>query len=140
MMTHTINIARHCRCLVVGSLLSFGLVSGVSYAAESSGSSSQMVMLEPEGILLNRTRSMLGQEFFMKFSNEWVSVPAGRTVNVVVTEEYSPRRGTAVIIFVEEKQAFRVPLSPRKPVDEARVKAAKNAAARAIRGAKNTVW
>ncbi len=86
-----------------------------------------------QGVLLDRTHSMKGQEFFSKFSLEWNQVPQSKNVNVTVSEGYSPRKGTSVTIFVEEKQVFQIPLIPRKPVDAARVTAAKNAAAQAAR-------
>lgn len=91
-----------------------------------------------QGILLDKTSSMQGQEFFSKFSLKWNQISLSKRVNVTVTEAHSPRKGRSVAVYVEENLVFQVPLTPRKPVDESRVDAAKNAAARAARSPRKT--
>jgi curli production assembly/transport component CsgE len=63
--------------------------------------------VELEGILVDRTITHLGHEFYQYFSNAWIAQGGTERYNLVVNERPSARWGSLIWIEHEHRQVYR---------------------------------
>jgi curli production assembly/transport component CsgE len=66
-----------------------------------------------EGLLIDQTRSRIGQEFYQDFVSFWVAPPGAKHYNLVIGEQSEPRYGSWVFIEINDNLVYRTPLRPR---------------------------
>lgn len=63
-------------------------------------------------MIIDRTRTKVGQDFFRLFSNFWEPLE-GEDFTIVITEEFHPRFGNTVVVAVNKAEVYRSRLASR---------------------------
>ena len=75
--------------------------------------------IEISGLLLDRTLSRSGKEFYHKFSLLWQDMPSTTGINVVIKEAVVPRAGTKLFVEVNSKAIYATYMGRRiEPVED----------------------
>lgn len=69
--------------------------------------------LELNGLIIDQTRTRIGQEIYRQFSNHWGSVRVNFPFNISIREIPDARWGSIVAIEVNGRTAYRNILRPR---------------------------
>ena len=59
--------------------------------------------LEIDGLLLNKSISRFGYQFYSEFSNYWRELPSTAGFNVEIKETVIPRAGTKLVLIINQK-------------------------------------
>lgn len=62
--------------------------------------------LEISGLIIDRTRTKVGQDFFRLFSSLWEPLD-GEDFTIVIAEEFHPRFGNTVVVVVNGAEVYR---------------------------------
>ena len=75
--------------------------------------------IEISGLLLDRTLSRSGKEFYHKYSLLWQDMPSTTGINVVIKEAVVPRAGTKLFVEVNSKAIYTTYMGRRiEPVKD----------------------
>tara|TARA_R110000744_G_scaffold211571_2_gene330687 strand:- start:3620 stop:4018 length:399 start_codon:yes stop_codon:yes gene_type:complete len=89
--------------------------SGATHAADE---------LEIDGLLLDRSISRFGHQFYYEFSNYWRDLPSTAGFNIEIKETVIPKAGTQLSLIMNNQLVYATYLGRRlEPLDE-RVKQA----------------
>ena len=69
--------------------------------------------LEIEGLVLDRTRTKLGSDFYDIFYSRWDPPAEIKGFNITITEKPIPRMGTLIQVDINSKVVYRQRLTPR---------------------------
>lgn len=113
------NTALYVAVLAVGCALHLCTVG--TACAQDNGND-----LEIEGIITDRTLTLIGHAFFVHFSTTWRDTAQAQTrsVNLTVTEKPSARSGSLIQVWRNQQSIFRTFLPPRQIVIQPVVSAA----------------
>ncbi|MEZ7276527.1 curli production assembly/transport protein CsgE [Pseudoalteromonas sp. 68 DY56-GL68] len=85
---------------------------------------SQAKELEIDGLVLDRSISRLGHQFYFEFANLWRDLPSTAGFNIEIKETVLPRAGTRLVLRMNNQIVYVTYLGRRlEPLDE-RVKQA----------------
>ncbi|MBH0079355.1 curli production assembly/transport protein CsgE [Pseudoalteromonas sp. NZS11] len=92
-------------------LLTFSLLlMPASYAAEE---------LEIDGLLLDRSISRFGHQFYFEFSNYWRDLPSTAGFNIEIKETVIPKAGTKLSLIMNNQLVYATYLGRRlEPLNE----------------------
>ncbi|MBH0062995.1 curli production assembly/transport protein CsgE [Pseudoalteromonas sp. NZS71] len=86
------------------------LLMPVSYAAEE---------LEIDGLLLDRSISRFGHQFYFEFSNYWRDLPSTAGFNIEIKETVIPKAGTKLSLIMNNQLVYATYLGRRlEPLNE----------------------
>jgi len=88
-----------------GTLLFLLLVTGIAGA--------QFEDPDISGLLINNTRTRIGQEFYRQFCAGWGEVHTRFSFNINIREIPDARWGSMLVVEINDRQAFRKILGPR---------------------------
>ena len=75
--------------------------------------------LEIDGLLLNKSISRFGYQFYSEFSNYWRELPSTAGFNVEIKETVIPRAGTKLVLIMNHKIIYATHLGRKlEPLDE----------------------
>jgi curli production assembly/transport component CsgE len=74
--------------------------------------------LEINGLVINETRSKVGDQFFNIFYQHWDAPRNAPNFMLKITERPMPSMGTLVTVFIDNTPVFRSKLQPRRSVIE----------------------
>jgi curli production assembly/transport component CsgE len=75
--------------------------------------------VEIGGLLLDNTKSRLGQDFYFKFSQLWHDIPNTQGINVQIIEQIVPRAGTKLSLVLNSRVIYVTHFGRRQsPVKE----------------------
>ncbi|CAD2223923.1 Curli production assembly/transport component [Pseudoalteromonas sp. 3J6] len=75
--------------------------------------------LEIDGLLLNKSISRFGYQFYSEFSNYWREFPSTAGFNVEIKETVIPRAGTKLVLIMNNKIIYATHLGRKlEPLDE----------------------
>ena len=107
------------------------LVGGLIFLVLLAGNAgSQLDEPDLSGLLINGTRTHMGQDFYRRFCALWGDVKSGYPYNITIREIPDARWGSLVIVQINELQAYRKILGPRTLETEQEAKRAVAAARR----------
>ena len=91
------------------------------------------------GLVIDQTRSRVGQEFYENFYRKWMSLPASFRdgYNIVVGEFYNPKYGFVLSVKVDGTLVYQSFTMPRSEEIEERAKEAIGAVIDYIIGVQN---
>jgi|GEM_PF-6611518 len=69
--------------------------------------------LEIEGLVLDKTRTKLGRDFYDVFYSRWNPPEEIQGFNVTISEKPLPRMGTMVTVEINSRAVYRQRLTPR---------------------------
>ncbi len=69
--------------------------------------------VEIPGLVVDRTRSPIGEQFFRIFNQDWNPPSKGETHNITIEEKPLPGLGALVLVKVDESYVFKKFLQPR---------------------------
>lgn len=78
------------------AMSSFFFISNVSASEEEIGN-----------IVIQRTMTLVGHEFYREFAAAWVPPPGGETFNICVQEKADARWGSLITIHVDDRLVYR---------------------------------
>lgn len=67
---------------------------------------SQADEIELGGMVLDRTISRFGKDFFFYYTSYWRDIPSTNGITVVVNEQVYPQAGTHLWVEMEQKKIF----------------------------------
>jgi curli production assembly/transport component CsgE len=67
---------------------------------------------EIEDLIIDQTRSRIGQEFYQDFVSAWEAPPGVKDYNIVIGEQNDPRSGSWVLIEVNDNLIYRALAKP----------------------------
>jgi len=75
--------------------------------------------LEIDGLLLDRSISRFGHQFYYKFSNYWRDLPSTAGFNIEIKETVLPKAGTKLSLIMNNQLIYATYLGRRlEPLDE----------------------
>jgi curli production assembly/transport component CsgE len=74
--------------------------------------------LEIDGLVINETRSKMGDQFFNIFYQNWEAPQDSPNFMLKITERPLPSMGTMVTVHIDNKPVFRSKLQPRNNIIE----------------------
>ena len=87
---------------------------GASFSSQANGED-----IEISGLLLDRTLSRSGKEFYHTYSLLWQDMPSTTGINVVIKEAVVPRAGTKLFVEVNSKAIYATYMGRRiEPVKD----------------------
>lgn len=78
------------------AMSSFSIVSNVSASEDEIGN-----------IVIQRTMTLVGHEFYREFAAAWIPPPGGETFNICVQEKADARWGSLITILVDDRLVYR---------------------------------
>ena len=72
--------------------------------------------LEIDGLLLNKSISRFGYQFYSEFSNYWRELPSTAGFNVEIKETVIPRAGTKLVLIMNHKIIYATHLGRKLAV------------------------
>lgn len=94
-------------------LLMFMAPAGYCQEGEENGTPDRGSEVEIEGLVVNQTRSRLGNDFFRYFSSYWLPPQGINGYNIFISDKVHPRFGTWVFIAVNDVTIGRERLESR---------------------------
>lgn len=70
-------------------------------------------VLELGGLVINKTKTKMGSEFFYAFNDNWKHPEEAGNFMLEITEQPSPSMGTIIVVRVDNRVVFKTRLSPR---------------------------
>ncbi|WP_404343718.1 curli production assembly/transport protein CsgE [Pseudoalteromonas mariniglutinosa] len=75
--------------------------------------------LEIDGLVLDRSISRFGQQFYFNFANLWRDLPSTAGFNIEIKETVLPRAGTRLVLIMNNHTVYVTYLGRRlEPIDE----------------------
>lgn len=68
--------------------------------------------IEMVGLVIDHTRSRIGNEFYQDFVTFWEVPPGVKDYNIVISEQNEPRYGSWVAIEINDNLVYRALLKP----------------------------
>ena len=97
-------------CITALSLLFLTTFTALSQGAEE---------LEIDGLVLDRSISRFGHQFYFEFSNLWRDLPSTAGFNIEIKETVLPRAGTQLTLVMNNQIVYITYLGRRlEPIDE----------------------
>lgn len=88
--------------------------------------------IEINGLILDRTITLSGHDFYKKFSSLWLATNMSQSANLVVTEKPSARWGSLIMISSQQKMLYRTAIRPGKPLKDSDIKYAASTVSQSI--------
>ncbi|WP_405630302.1 curli production assembly/transport protein CsgE [Pseudoalteromonas sp. Ld20] len=96
-------------------MTSFSLLCVLTYSAFSHGTDE----LEIDGLVLDRSISRFGHQFYFEFSNLWRDLPSTAGFNVEIKETVLPRAGTQLTLMMNNQTVYVTYLGRRlEPISD----------------------
>ncbi|MEM5549368.1 curli production assembly/transport protein CsgE [Pseudoalteromonas neustonica] len=96
-------------------MTSFSLLCVLTYSAFSHGADE----LEIDGLVLDRSISRFGHQFYFEFSNLWRDLPSTAGFNVEIKETVLPRAGTQLTLMMNNQTVYVTYLGRRlEPISD----------------------
>ncbi len=77
------------------------------------GAFSQERELTFSGLILDKTKTKIGRDFYEVFVNLWEYPPGTENLNISIDEHTDPRFGTQIFVYVEDTLVYYTILKPR---------------------------
>ena len=104
-------------CVAVIALAAFATAASAQVpSAPGADPDSSLQPLEIDGLVLDETQTPIGRDFFDAFRRFWRAPEGAYNYGLVVAEQPSPRRGTRVVVRVNDEVVYQAQVIPREEV------------------------